>query len=216
MRDVQGRGVIVKRRGMLVLSALVILAVPIRAEVLRFTTPTRDTWADSLPCEPSPAPVGPLGGVELWQLGAAAPEQQHVATAPGATDSFIVDCGGEQRTYYVIVTKVTGVRSCPSNLVTLNGRLAVDPAGPGAWLGSPRPNPTSGLVAVPVYLPAAGRVLLDVFDVGGRRVARLLDARRAAGVHVALWDARRSAPGVYIVVVRLGVWQGTRRVLVLR
>ncbi len=196
--------------------ALLLLAAPAKPEVLHFTTPARDAWGDSLPCEPSPAPVGPLGEVELWQLGAAAPEQCHAAGTPGAVDSFSLDCGGEQRTYYVIVTKATGIRSCPSNLVTLNGRLAVSDSTSGAWLGIPRPNPTRGLVAVPVCLPEAGRVQIEVFDVAGRRVARILDARRGAGVHVTLWDARRSAPGLYLVVARLAAWQGTRRVLVLR
>jgi hypothetical protein len=206
-------------RSLVVSAALVILAVfaaPSRPEVLHFSTPAMDAWGDSLPCEPSPAPVGPLGEVELWQLGAAAAEQCHAAAAPGAVDSFTLACGGEQRTYYVIVTKATGIRSCPSNLVTLNGRLAVTDTTSVAWLGIPRPNPTQGLVAVPVCLPEAGRVLLEVYDVAGRRVARILDTRRGAGVHVALWDARRSAPGLYVVVARLGAWQGTRRVLVLR
>ncbi len=204
-------------RGSVAVSLLMlfVVAAQARPEVLRFTTPATDAWGDSLPCDPSPAPIGPLGEVELWQLGAATPEQSHAASIPGAPDSFVVDCGGDQRTYYVIVTKATGVRSCPSNLVTLNGRLAVDPPGPGAWLGMPRPNPTRGLVAVSVCLPEAGRVLLEVFDVGGRRVARLMDARRSAGVHIALWDGRHAAPGAYVVVARLGAWQGTRRVLVL-
>jgi hypothetical protein len=37
-----------------------------------------------------------------------------------------------------------------------------------------------------------------------------------AGVHVRLWEANVAAPGIYFVRLRVGGWQATRRVLVLR
>jgi hypothetical protein len=116
----------------------------------------------------------------------------------------------------VIVTKATGVRSCRSNLVTCNGRLAVADSTSGAWLGIPRPNPTRGLVATSLCLPAAGVASLEVYDVAGRRVARLLSGHRNPGVHVALWDARGAAAGIYLITARRGGWSATRRVLVMR
>ena len=71
-------------------------------------------------------------------------------------------------------------------------------------LGAPWPNPGTGTVRVSFTLAAAGHVRLDVFDVRGRRVRTLVDARRDAGRHDVAWDGRdaggRPAPsGVYFV-----------------
>ncbi len=132
----------------------------------------------------------------------------------GAPDSFDLD---EQTNYFVQVRKVTGVPNCPSNLITLCGRVGVSP-GPGAsgpWLGVPRPNPTGGLVALTWCLPEAARTAIEVMDIAGRVVARPVDQDHAAGVHVALWDARAAAPGIYLVRARARGWSAARRVLVL-
>jgi hypothetical protein len=106
------------------------LVIPLAAAltVLRFTTPTQDAY-DGLGgayCETSPAPVGVLAEARLYRLGVPQPEQVHVAGLPGARDSFAVDVSdGGQRTYYVTLSKPSGVESCRSNYVTLNGQLDV-------------------------------------------------------------------------------------------
>jgi hypothetical protein len=108
---------------------LIVLALT----VLRFITPVHDSWGGvaGSGCEESPAPVGILGEVRLCRLDemSLAPEQVHAARQPGEPDSFFVDASdGVQRTYYVTATKITGVESCRSNYVTLNGSLDVQPA----------------------------------------------------------------------------------------
>ena len=40
-------------------------------------------------------------------------------------------------------------------------------------------------------------MMLEVFDVGGRKVATLLDGRLSAGFHRVLWDAGERGAGVY-------------------
>ena len=45
----------------------------------------------------------------------------------------------------------------------------------------------------------AGAVTLDVFDLAGRQVARLLDGERPAGEHAVEWDAGAAPAGVYYV-----------------
>jgi hypothetical protein len=77
---------------------------------------------------------------------------------------------------------------------------------------SPRPAPGFGLAAAPVpflghvgisfTLARPGPVRLDVHDVAGRRIARLIEAPLAAGRHDVPWDGRDGAghavaPGVY-------------------
>ena len=45
-------------------------------------------------------------------------------------------------------------------------------------------------------LPAAGHARLDVYDLGGRRIATLLDESLPAGRHAAAWNGRDDAGAV--------------------
>jgi hypothetical protein len=59
--------------------------------------------------------------------------------------------------------------------------------------------PSGGRVELSLRLPAAGMAKLSVFDMRGRRVARLVDGWQTAGVHQAAWDPGASAaPGIYV------------------
>ncbi len=65
------------------------------------------------------------------------------------------------------------------------------------------PNPFNAATRLRFGLPQAGRVRLELFDVRGRRVARLWDGPRDAGWHAILWNGRDDsgrpvASGVYI------------------
>jgi hypothetical protein len=97
-------------------------------------------------------------------------------------------------------------------LLVNGGAVAGEPgAAPraGIALGVPSPNPARGVVRIPVTLGDARDATLDVFDALGRRVASL---RPEAGV--AEWDASLAAPGVYVVRLRTGRGEVSRRVVV--
>lgn len=69
-----------------------------------------------------------------------------------------------------------------------------------------------GGTVVSYALPAAGNVRVRIYDVRGRLIAELEDARRSAGVHSMAWDGRdrtglRAARGLYLV--RLEAPSGT-------
>jgi len=71
------------------------------------------------------------------------------------------------------------------------------------------PNPIFSDAAIRFELQGDRKVVLDVFDAGGRQVRRLLDRTLSSGQHRVVWDGRDSrgietAPGVYIVSVRSG------------
>ena len=68
------------------------------------------------------------------------------------------------------------------------------------------PNPFRASTAVRFELPRPSRVTVDVLDVAGRLVARLLDAPRDAGRHAIAWDGtsasgRTASAGMYFVRV---------------
>jgi hypothetical protein len=88
-------------------------------------------------------------------------------------------------------------------------------------LGPAAPNPARRGTVLALALPRAAHVRAGVFDVGGRRVRRLVDADLPAGTHTLAWDLLddggcRPAPGVYRVLVDVGGARLARTVVALR
>jgi len=84
-----------------------------------------------------------------------------------------------------------------------------------------RPNPFPSATTIPFELREPGRVVLDVVDVSGRRVARLVDRVLAAGPHAAEWNGRdavgRSAPaGVFFVRLESRSGRESRKMVLVR
>ena len=79
-----------------------------------------------------------------------------------------------------------------------------DPDDPDAPPASPtaltaHPNPFNPRVTLRFFLPRAEAVSLEIFDLAGRRVDRLLaDDPRAAGHHAVTWQPRRLPSGTYL------------------
>jgi hypothetical protein len=63
--------------------------------------------------------------------------------------------------------------------------------------------PDAPRVRVRFALPAGGHVTLDVLDVSGRLVRRLVDSRRAEGTHDEEWERPFAVPGVYFLRLRV-------------
>ncbi len=82
------------------------------------------------------------------------------------------------------------------------------------------PNPTSGTIAVTYAIAGAGRVQLDVYDVSGRLVRRLVDGERRAGTETVVWNGKSEAgsgvkDGVYFTRLTGPGVRATRRVILL-
>jgi photosystem II stability/assembly factor-like uncharacterized protein len=92
---------------------------------------------------------------------------------------------------------------------------------PGPRLAPGRPDPFRDGTRLAFELVAPGRASLSVYDVAGRRVARLLDRRLEPGRHVVAWDGRdvtgRPVPaGVYFVRLESPGGTDSRRLTRLR
>lgn len=90
-----------------------------------------------------------------------------------------------------------------------NGRLALSP------------NPARGPVTLTFGLETIGPVRIQVFDIGGRLVARLVDRHFQPGPHVMAWDARdregrRLSPGLYFVRLNTAVSAEVERIVIMR
>jgi hypothetical protein len=93
--------------------------------------------------------------------------------------------------------------------------------GAGVSLAQNVPNPAPrGATTIGFALPVAGRATLAIYDVAGRRIARLVDGELAAGPHQATWDGRdesgRGVPaGVYFYDLVQGGQRSAKRMVVL-
>ena len=86
---------------------------------------------------------------------------------------------------------------------SVHAPAALESARPELALARPRPNPSTGPLAIEFALPAEGRASLEVVDLAGRRIAATGGAF-AAGPHRWTWDGRdasgeRAPAGVYFV-----------------
>ena len=83
------------------------------------------------------------------------------------------------------------------------------------------PNPFNPSTTIRFSLPRDARVTLDVFDVSGRLVARLVDGALAKGSHAIAWNGEdrlggSASSGVYFYVLRAGKETLTRKMVLLR
>lgn len=95
----------------------------------------------------------------------------------------------------------------------------VDASASFAVLRQSFPNPMVPRTTIRFELKRAGRVTLTVYDVFGRRVAKLVDNELTAGPHEAVWNGRdvngRKAPsGVYLYELAMGGQRLSRRLVV--
>ncbi|MGH7724628.1 MAG: FlgD immunoglobulin-like domain containing protein [Candidatus Eiseniibacteriota bacterium] len=92
-------------------------------------------------------------------------------------------------------------------------------ASPRAALAPPRPNPSTGAVALAFTLSEDVDVTVSVHDVAGRRVRMLAAGELPSGPHEIRWDAldergERVRPGVYFYRLTAGAWRGERRCVI--
>ncbi len=78
------------------------------------------------------------------------------------------------------------------------------------------PNPFGSVTTIRYTLEKSGPVVLDVFDVTGRRVATLVEGVQAAGAYAEALEAHALASGTYVVRLQSGGQTRTRAVVLLR
>jgi uncharacterized repeat protein (TIGR01451 family) len=83
-------------------------------------------------------------------------------------------------------------------------------------LGSNYPNPFNPETVIPLSLPAARHVTVEVYNLLGQRVALLLDASLSAGRHEVVWRAEDQPSGVYLVRMRAGTMEKIQRITLMK
>jgi hypothetical protein len=78
------------------------------------------------------------------------------------------------------------------------------------------PNPARQSATIEYALPSSMKVRLDVYDVLGRRIARLVDGMTAAGILTVSVDTRTWPIGTYFYRLHAGTVVKTRRLTVVK
>lgn len=130
---------------------------------------------------------------------------------PGWVHGLVVD-----DTYLYAGERNTGVWRRPlSEMVTPVERNRE--AFPSAFtLHQNYPNPFNPRTTIRFDLPRQGDVRLDIYDLLGRNVAKLVDEPREAGTHSVSFEAGGLASGVYLYRLTSGGFVQTRKMILVR
>ncbi|NKB66550.1 MAG: T9SS type A sorting domain-containing protein [Candidatus Latescibacteria bacterium] len=129
--------------------------------------------------------------------------------------------GNATGTFYLDdVRLVTGIPAAPPTLTAVLESRDDDLPGQFA-LEQNHPNPFNSDTVIRYNLPQRATVVLDVFNLAGQEVARLVYGLREAGSYTVAWDGRDNADralatGVYIYRLQAGGHIETRKLLLLR
>jgi hypothetical protein len=143
--------------------------------------------------------------------------------ATGGTVAYTIRQGGVANVYVDCVLPASGSATVTVYATTPIAGVSTATPGAGVWLAGPHPNPfrpAESPVTLRFSLPAASRLAVAIFDLHGRQMARLYDGIMSAGEHALRWDGRSPvgpvAPGVYLVRLRAGDVERTRKLVVMR
>jgi probable HAF family extracellular repeat protein len=78
------------------------------------------------------------------------------------------------------------------------------------------PNPFNARTTIDFDLSSASKVSIGIYDLTGRKVESLMDARLPAGNHQATWDADRFSSGVYFYRIQAGNYSESRKMVLLK
>ncbi|HET6349069.1 MAG TPA: FG-GAP-like repeat-containing protein [Candidatus Krumholzibacteria bacterium] len=143
-------------------------------------------------------------------------------------DNLIDDPAGDHELAKNIAEYVNNATMVPEGLIPTDiGDIPYSPASETLVLPAEYallqniPNPFNPTTEIQFDLPEPARVEISVYDVAGRRVARLLEQPLPAGRHSVTWNGRSAhgeavASGVYFYRLRAGSFTSTRRMILLK
>ncbi len=86
----------------------------------------------------------------------------------------------------------------------------------GFTLNQNYPNPFNPTTTISYWLSAFSRVAITVYDVLGRKVKTLVDARQSPGEHSVVFDSRGLASGVYFCRLSAGSYVAVKKMALLK
>jgi aminopeptidase N len=78
------------------------------------------------------------------------------------------------------------------------------------------PNPFNPSTTIPYQLPQETYIRIDVYNLYGQHIAKLLEGRKSAGEHVVHWNAQQLASGIYYIRLSDGRQNHTKKVTLIK
>ncbi len=155
------------------------------------------------------AGIGGNGSLDATQIQIAGIGLRLTAQGQSTGEIFVDDLFRTQPAFAVFVEQTSSETGAPRDFVLRQN--FPNPFNPGTVIAYDI-RPESGF---------RGNVTLDIFNVGGQRVRRLVNADQGAGLYRATWDGRdqngRLLPnGIYIYRLRAGNFSDSKRMLLLK
>jgi hypothetical protein len=127
---------------------------------------------------------------------------------------------GRERDYFLITRGRWAGDSQPKRVQLADMEAQVGSLPLAFDLRQSEPNPFNQSARIRFALPRASGVQLDVFDLQGRRIAKLADGFFPAGYHSIEWDGRamggdRVQAGVYVYRIQAGSFQARRKIVLM-
>jgi uncharacterized repeat protein (TIGR01451 family) len=123
--------------------------------------------------------------------------------------------------YHITATDSSGNESDASSLENTFAGVTPPQASEEMGILRSRPNPFTSDTHITFNLPSSGQVVLEVYDVNGKKVRALVNAVYPAGRHTAVWTGldhvgNEVSPGTYFVRFQAGEYSETEKVTILR
>ena len=84
------------------------------------------------------------------------------------------------------------------------------------FLAQNHPNPFNAATRIEYSLPEESQVILEIFDILGRKIETLVSGIQPAGQHSVVWDAENLPSGVYLYRIKAGEHVESRSCLLLK
>ncbi len=122
---------------------------------------------------------------------------------PGETYRYRVEVEDDERRRFLFETGTISVPALPLTLYQNH------------------PNPFNPSTTIRYYVPARALVTLDIYDITGKRIARLVDSERDKGFHHVEWQGidesgNKAASGVYLYRLQSGKDTISKKLVLLR
>ena len=78
------------------------------------------------------------------------------------------------------------------------------------------PNPFNTSTTIEYALPQEAEVIIEIYNILGRKVETLVSGKQAAGSHAVVWEAGDIPSGVYFYRIKAGEYSQTRKCVLLK
>ncbi len=150
------------------------------------------------------AAAGPVAADRVGDLGA-----EGLLVIPG-------NLSPNSRPLLVVANEVSGTVTTIQLSATASVERLSDVRPSGYVLEQNYPNPFNPSTTIRYAIPQPAQVSLKVYDVLGREVATLVNARQSAGVYVANFDATALPSGMYFYRLQAGSFSETRKMMLVK